>query len=154
MANLTDINEIDNALFDFADIDASSVFDTDIFQYLNVNGTGRTLIDFCKVHDLLLLNGRAYQDKLVGKLTCKNASTVSSMSFHRLTHYTFLQTLTLMIFVLCTQMCIVQLHLTCNTNSIGDEYHYLFQCNFFNNERKQFYLLSTVLEIPAPSLSV
>ena len=25
----------------------------------------------------------------------------------------------------------------CNTNSIGDEYHYLFQCNFFN-ERKQF----------------
>ena len=89
-ASLTDINEIDNALCDFADIDASSVFDTDIFQYLNVNGmsyerfsqdkqtnrTGRTLIDFCKVHDLLLLYGRAYQDKLVGKLTCKNAPTV------------------------------------------------------------------------------
>ena len=75
---------------DFADIDASSVFDTDIFQNLNVNGmsyewfsqdkqtnrTGSSLIHFCKVHDLLLLNGRAYQDKLVGKLTCKNASTV------------------------------------------------------------------------------
>jgi len=107
-------------------------------QDKQTNRTGRTLIDFCKVHDLLLLNGRAYQDKLVGKLTCQNASTVASMSFHRLTHYTFLQTLTLMIFVLCTQMCIVQLHLTCNTNSIGDEYHYLFQCNFFNNKRKQF----------------
>ena len=26
----------------------------------------------------------------------------------------------------------------CNTNSIGDEFHYSFQCNFFNNERKQF----------------
>ena len=37
-ANLTDVNEIDNALFDFADIGASSVFDTDIFQNLNVDG--------------------------------------------------------------------------------------------------------------------
>ena len=26
----------------------------------------------------------------------------------------------------------------CYTNSIGDEFHYLFQCNFFNNERKHF----------------
>jgi len=60
-SNLTDVNEIDNALFDFADIDASSVFDTDVFQNLNVNGmsyeqlsqdkqtnrTGMTLIYFC-----------------------------------------------------------------------------------------------------------
>ena len=120
-------------------------------QDKQTNRTGRTLIDFCKVHDLLLLYGRAYQDKLVGKLTCKNAPTVDYvisslvkmhqqliMSFPRLTHYTFLQTLTLMIFVLCTQMCIVQLHLTCNTNSIGDEYQYLLLCNLFNNERKHF----------------
>lgn len=26
----------------------------------------------------------------------------------------------------------------CNCNSIGDEFHYLFECSFFNNERKQF----------------
>ena len=44
----------------------------------------------------------------------------------------------------------------CNTNSIGDEFHYLylFQCNFFNNDRKQFYQLSTVLEISTLLLSV
>jgi hypothetical protein len=25
----------------------------------------------------------------------------------------------------------------CDTGSLGDEYHYLFQCTFFNNERKK-----------------
>ena len=25
----------------------------------------------------------------------------------------------------------------CNLNNIGDEFHYLFECTFFENERKQ-----------------
>lgn len=37
-ANLSDTNEIDSALFDFVDIDANSVFETDIFHELNQNG--------------------------------------------------------------------------------------------------------------------
>ena len=74
-ANLTDNNEIDTVSFDFADIDASSVFDTDIFQNVKVNVlsyerfsqdkqtniTSRTLIDMCKGHDVLLLKSRANQ---------------------------------------------------------------------------------------------
>jgi hypothetical protein len=29
----------------------------------------------------------------------------------------------------------------CNLNNIGDEFHYLFECTFFENERKKYYLL-------------
>ena len=36
----------------------------------------------------------------------------------------------------------------------GDELHYLFSVTFLTTRENNFYLLSTVLEIPAPSLSV
>ena len=35
----------------------------------------------------------------------------------------------------------------CNKNQIGDEFHYLFQCGFFLEERKKPYK-TLLLEIP------
>ena len=41
-----------------------------------VNTFGKQLIDFCKNNDMLILNGRDFVDKGVGKPTCKDKSVV------------------------------------------------------------------------------
>ena len=41
-----------------------------------VNNYGYKLIDFCKNNSMYILNGRTGSDQYVGKVTCKNVSTV------------------------------------------------------------------------------
>ncbi|KAK3088799.1 hypothetical protein FSP39_023822 [Pinctada imbricata] len=41
-----------------------------------LNNYGRKLIDFCKSNNVVILNGRFGEDRMVGKVTCKDVSTV------------------------------------------------------------------------------
>ena len=34
------------------------------------------LVDFCKNHEFVILNGRAFKDKTIGEFTCKGVSVV------------------------------------------------------------------------------
>lgn len=68
-ANIPDINEIDEALFDFIYTDTDSVFDSDLNHILNVKGmsydrysqdkqtnrTGRLLVEFCHNNEILFV---------------------------------------------------------------------------------------------------
>ena len=47
-----------------------------VSKHGKVNTFGKQLIDFCKNNDMLILNGRAFGDKGVGKPTCQDKSIV------------------------------------------------------------------------------
>ena len=43
------------------------------------NRVGLNLIDFCKHHAFIILNGRAFKDKAIGEFTCKDVSVVDDV---------------------------------------------------------------------------
>jgi hypothetical protein len=52
-------------------------FDTDRYNQDPVlNNNGRRLLDFCKINDIHIVNGRFGQDYKIGQTTCKGASVV------------------------------------------------------------------------------
>ena len=87
---MTDITETDSDIYSHIDIDPDEVFSTDSAYEIGKlgfnskrksedkisNKYGKTLLDICKYHDLIILNGRAFNDKNIGKATCKNSSFV------------------------------------------------------------------------------
>ena len=99
IATLPDITETDSDFYSHIDVDPDEVFSIDcIFELKKCNfdvkrmsqdrisnKCGRNLIECCKYNDLLILNGRAFLDRNIGRTTCKNSSVVDyvicSLSF-------------------------------------------------------------------------
>ena len=95
IATLSDITETDSDFYSHIDVDPDEVFSIDcVFELkksnFDVNVCHKTelatnLIECCKYNDLLILNGRAFLDRNIGRTTCKNSSVVDyvicSLSF-------------------------------------------------------------------------
>ena len=91
-ADIEDICNIDDEVLNSVQIDADVVFNLNInrelinkdISYKRVskdktpNRLGRVLINFCKINDLLILNGRAFDKRNIGNFTCRNASVGSN----------------------------------------------------------------------------
>lgn len=89
-SDLADVTITDDAIFEQIGVNPETVYTcdtTDILKRYNldvqraskdtkVNTFGKHLIEFCKNNDMIILNGRAFHDKGVGKTTCKNTSVV------------------------------------------------------------------------------
>ena len=89
-STLPDIIELDNTIYEEIDINPLEVAADDLCQILLdagmlvhrssqdsvTNTLGVKLVDFCKSNGLVILNGRAFNDKSVGKYTCKNTSVI------------------------------------------------------------------------------
>ena len=87
---IVDYTETDADIYEFLDINSEDVFQSDIVEQIlkynfaltrksqdnKVNRYGRNLIECCKSNELIILNGRAFSDKGIGKTTCKNSSVV------------------------------------------------------------------------------
>ena len=87
--SIPDVAEIDQSMFEFVNIDTNDVFSSNVYDQLSkqnmlfsrcsqdhvVNRCGRILTEFCRLNEFVILNGRSFDDK-VGKLTCKDTSTI------------------------------------------------------------------------------
>ena len=87
---LSDITTTDDEILRQIGVNLESVFMSDSIDMMSrlnidinrvskdskVNTFGKKMIDFCKNNDMLILNGRAFGDKGVGKPTCKDKSVV------------------------------------------------------------------------------
>ena len=90
-ALLDDLVGQNGNLFDFIHTDSTEIFETDAFSEIQnsnnftinrrskdktVNCMCRALIDHCKSNDLIILNGRSFNDAPEGKFTCQESSVV------------------------------------------------------------------------------
>ena len=89
-ADIEDICNIDDEVLNSVQIDADVVFNVTFnrelinkdISYKRVSKDktstrlGRVLINFCKINDLLIVNGREFDDKNIGNFTYRNASVV------------------------------------------------------------------------------
>lgn len=93
-SNSPDHLPIDINLFGSADSDIDHIFDYDApseltkFDFeinrksrdVTVNKLGRNLLEICKANNILILNGRSFNDK-AGNFTCNDASVVLVLVF-------------------------------------------------------------------------
>ena len=91
-ASLTDVTLTDNDIFEQTGINVESVYSLDIADQLKeleanldnhrvskdvkVNEFGRNIVEFYKSNDMIILNGRVFHDKGIGKTTYKDKSEV------------------------------------------------------------------------------
>ena len=87
---LSDITTVDDDILQQIGVSPESLFSTDVADQLKqysldiervsqdvkVNEFGRNIVDFCKNNGAIILNGRAFNDKGMGKTTCKDKSVV------------------------------------------------------------------------------
>ena len=91
-ATVDDIAIPDTHIFDFIDVGDSHIIDDDSFSEIyksnNINISRKSqdttvnrlgslvLIDHCRANNLVILNGRAFNDSNTGKFTCAESSVV------------------------------------------------------------------------------
>ena len=89
-SNLDDFSDIDKELYEHIDVDIDEIFSSDAIDEIikyghdikriskdnKTNKFGKNLIESCKYNEMFILNGRCFDDKGVGKTTCKNASVI------------------------------------------------------------------------------
>ena len=99
-AELSDLTITDDDILQQLGVDSEIVYTSDNLDLLKrfdidvkrvskdrtVNAFGRTLLEFCRTNDMVILNGRAFGDKRIGATTCKDKSVVD--------------------YVMCTSSCI------------------------------------------------
>ena len=99
-AELSDLTITDDNILQECGVDSEIVYTSDILDILKrsdidvkrvskdrtVNAFGRTLLEFCRNSDMVILNGRAFGDKGIGATLCKGKSIVD--------------------YVMCTYFCI------------------------------------------------
>lgn len=62
--------------FDFIDLDAFSIYTKRCSLDTSVDNYGNRLLLYCKDLNLLIANGRLFQDKNIGALTCKESTVI------------------------------------------------------------------------------
>ena len=81
-----DITLKDNDIYDQIGVNVESVYSLDIIyqlkeanldthrvsKYVKVNEFGRHIVEFCRSNNMIILNGRTFHDKGIGKTTCKD----------------------------------------------------------------------------------
>ena len=89
-SNIADFAEIDEVIFDQINVDPEDFFVSvpvdEITSYGfsvkrtsqdgHLNKFGKMLIESCKYNEMIILNGRSFCDKDIGRNTCKNSSVV------------------------------------------------------------------------------
>ena len=91
ISNMQYIVYIDERIFETISVDSHFIDSGDAFSEVSkldeyaiyrmskdtaANRSGKVLIDFCRTNNLVILNGRSFNDKFEGKLTCKETSVV------------------------------------------------------------------------------
>ena len=100
---LSEFLSVDNFIYDQIGLIPSDVLDIDLNQSIackislsrssqdrSVNRLGTRLIELCKSNELIILNGRIFSDRNIGKFTCKDLSVVDYViiSKHCINYFT------------------------------------------------------------------